>query len=90
MSSALSGTYQMANSIADKAEIPVSVIDSKGPTMSSGWQVLAVARTRDEGASMAEIDRLLVAGIRSNTDCRCGYATDPEQGKMIEFVNDQN
>jgi len=41
VSSAMSGTYQMAKSAAEKAEIPVSVIDSKGPTMSLGWQVLA-------------------------------------------------
>lgn len=50
----------MAKSAAEKAEIPVSVIDSKGPTMSLGWQVLAAARTRDVGASIAEIfSRLL-------------------------------
>jgi DegV family protein with EDD domain len=55
VSSAMSGTYQMAKSAAEKAEIPVSVIDSKGPTMSLGWQALAAARARDEGASMAEI-----------------------------------
>ncbi|MBW6465817.1 MAG: DegV family protein [Brevefilum sp.] len=55
VSSAMSGTYQMAKSAAEKAQIPVSVIDSKGPTMTLGWQVLAAARARDEGASMAEI-----------------------------------
>jgi DegV family protein with EDD domain len=55
VSSAMSGTYQMAKSATEKAEIPVSVIDSKGPTMSLGWQALAAARARDEGASMAEI-----------------------------------
>jgi DegV family protein with EDD domain len=45
----------MAVAAADKAEVPVSVIDSKGPTMSLGWQVLAVARARDEGATREEI-----------------------------------
>lgn len=55
VSSAMSGTYQMAKTAAEKAEIPVSVIDSKGPTMSLGWQVLAAARARDEGLGTAEI-----------------------------------
>lgn len=65
VSSAMSGTYQMAKAAAEKAEIPVSVIDSKGPTMSLGWQVLAAARARDQGADMTEIiDR--VARVREN------------------------
>lgn len=65
VSSAMSGTYQMAKGAAEKADIPVSVIDSKGPTMSLGWQVLAAARARDEGVSMAEIiDR--VAKVRES------------------------
>jgi DegV family protein with EDD domain len=65
VSSAMSGTYQMAKSAAEKAQIPVSVIDSKGPTMSLGWQVLTAARARDEGASIDEItDR--VAKVRES------------------------
>lgn len=55
VSSAMSGTFQTATSAAEKAHIPVSVIDSKGPTMSLGWQVLAAARARDAGAVRAEI-----------------------------------
>lgn len=55
VSSAMSGAYDMAKQAAERAEIPVTVIDSKGPTMSLGWQVLAAARARDEGASMKEI-----------------------------------
>lgn len=55
VSSAMSGTYEMAKRAADTATIPVSVIDSKGPTMTLGWQVLAAARARDEGASRDEI-----------------------------------
>lgn len=55
VSSAMSGAYNMAMAAADKAEIPVTVIDSKGPTMTLGWQVLAAARARDAGANMAEI-----------------------------------
>ncbi len=55
VSSAMSGTYQMAKKAADAASIPVEVVDSKGPTMSLGWQVLAGARARDAGRSMEAI-----------------------------------
>ena len=63
VSAAMSGTYQMAIKAANKADIPVKVIDSKGPTMSLGWQVLAAVRARDEGADVdAIIER--VAQVR--------------------------
>jgi DegV family protein with EDD domain len=65
VSSAMSGTFQMAQAAAEKAPIPVSVIDSKGPTMTLGWQVLAAARARDAGASMGEIITK-VAKVRQN------------------------
>ncbi len=55
VSSAMSGAYQMACQAAERADIPASVIDSKGPTMTLGWQVLAAARARDEGATREEI-----------------------------------
>ncbi len=55
VSSAMSGAYEMAKIAASKADIPVKVIDSKGPTMTLGWQTLAAARARDEGATMDEI-----------------------------------
>lgn len=55
VSSAMSGAYQMAVRAAEKADIPVSVIDSKGPTMTLGWQVLAAARAREDGRDMEEI-----------------------------------
>jgi DegV family protein with EDD domain len=55
VSSAMSGTYNMAKQAAEKAPIRVEVIDSKGPTMTLGWQTLAAARARDEGASLDEI-----------------------------------
>jgi DegV family protein with EDD domain len=55
----------MAKSAAEQAQIPMSVIDSKGPTMSLGWQVLAAARVRDHGALMSEIvDQM--AKVREN------------------------
>ena len=55
VSSAMSGAYDMASTAAEQAEIPVTVIDSKGPSMSLGWQVLAAARARDDGAEVDEI-----------------------------------
>jgi DegV family protein with EDD domain len=64
VSSAMSGTYQMAVNAGKKASIPVEVIDSKGPTMTLGWQVLAAARARDEGATVDEIIAH-VANVRS-------------------------
>ena len=52
VSQAMSGTYAMAQRAAEMMDIPVSVVDSKGPTMSLGWQVLAAARGRDSGADL--------------------------------------
>jgi DegV family protein with EDD domain len=65
VSSAMSGVYQLAVNSARAASIPVTVIDSKGPTMSLGWQVLAAARARDAGASVEEIVRR-VEKVRSS------------------------
>ncbi len=55
VSSAMSGTYQTAIQAAQGAEVPVHVIDAKGPTMSLGWQTLAAARAREAGADTAGI-----------------------------------
>ncbi|OQY94875.1 MAG: hypothetical protein B6D39_00835 [Anaerolineae bacterium UTCFX2] len=56
---ALSGTYQNARLAGGKARLPVTVVDSKGPTMSLGWQVLAAARLIEEGFDVpAVVDRL--------------------------------
>jgi fatty acid kinase fatty acid binding subunit len=55
ISSAMSGTYQLASSLAQAAPLPVHVVDARGPTMSLGWQVLAAARARDDGASLSQI-----------------------------------
>ncbi len=55
VSSAMSGVYQLALNSAQLVNIPVEVVDSKGPTMSLGWQVLAAARARDAGANLPEI-----------------------------------
>lgn len=55
VSSALSGTYNVATQVASEIDHPIRVIDSKGPTMSLGWQVLAAARARDAGGDEGEI-----------------------------------
>jgi DegV family protein with EDD domain len=51
VSSAMSGTFQLAEQVGMRMDVPVHVIDSKGPTMSLGWQVLAAARVRELGGS---------------------------------------
>jgi DegV family protein with EDD domain len=53
----MSGTFEMAAAAAEGLPVKAVVIDSKGPTMSLGWQVLAAARARDAGADVEEILR---------------------------------
>jgi len=55
VSSAMSGTYETALEAAPAVNVPVHVIDSKGPTMTLGWQVLAAARMRELGRTAQEI-----------------------------------
>jgi DegV family protein with EDD domain len=55
VSAAMSGTYQAAKQVGERMEVPVHVIDSKGPTMSLGWQVLAAARGREKGLNIQEM-----------------------------------
>lgn len=55
VSSKMSGTYSVALQAAQTAPVPVHVVDSKGPTMSLGWQVLTAARARNTGAGIKEI-----------------------------------
>jgi DegV family protein with EDD domain len=52
VSSAMSGTYQLAKQVGDQMDVPVQVVDSRGPTMSLGWQVLAAARAREAGVAI--------------------------------------
>ncbi|MGC9357854.1 MAG: DegV family protein [Anaerolineae bacterium] len=49
VSSAMSGTFEVAQQAAGEMDIPVHVVDSKGPSMSLGWQVLAAVRAREAG-----------------------------------------
>lgn len=55
VSSAMSGAYQMALNAARNFGIPVHVIDSKGPTMTLGWQTLAAARLAETGGDVMAI-----------------------------------
>jgi DegV family protein with EDD domain len=55
VSSTMSGTYNLVQNVARGVNIPVSMVDSKGPTMSLGWQVLAAARAREAGADLPAI-----------------------------------
>ncbi|HMN61849.1 MAG TPA: DegV family protein [Anaerolinea sp.] len=55
VSSAMSGTFDAARQAAADVDFPVQVVDSKGPSMSLGWQVLAAAREREQGRPLAEI-----------------------------------
>lgn len=53
ISSAMSGTYESAKAGAQGFRVPVKVQDSKSNSMSLGWQVLAAARAREDGADLA-------------------------------------
>jgi len=55
ISSAMSGTYSLAEQVGKQVEVPVHVVDSKGPTMSLGWQVLAAARCREAGGKALDM-----------------------------------
>lgn len=55
VSAAMSGDYQSALNAAKMAPVPVQVVDSKGPTMTLGWQVLAAARAVEEGLAVKEV-----------------------------------
>jgi DegV family protein with EDD domain len=74
VSSAMSGTYQTALQAAQLVEVPVHVLDAKGPTMSLGWQVLAAARVREAGgdteamiAGAAEVRQTLTQVVGMET-----------------------
>ncbi len=63
VSSAMSATYDTAVQAASKADIPVHVVDSKGPTMTLGWQVLAAARALEAGESIQSVLNI-IDGVR--------------------------
>ena len=55
VSGAMSGTFQMAKNAAKLVNFQVTVVDSKGPTMTLGWQVLAAARELEKGTEINAI-----------------------------------
>ncbi len=59
VSGALSGTIQSATNAAEMSQIPVHLVDTKDATMGQGWQVIAAARKRTQGAN---VDEILAAG----------------------------
>jgi len=55
ISSAMSRAFESAQQAAKQVDIPVHLVDAKGPTMSVGWQVLAAARVREAGGKLADM-----------------------------------
>lgn len=55
ISSGMSGTSQLAEQVGRQMEVPVHVVDAKGPTMTVGWQTLAAARARELGANAVQM-----------------------------------
>jgi DegV family protein with EDD domain len=63
VSSSMSGTFQLAEQVGKQMDVPVHVVDSKGPTLSLGWQVLAAARIRELGGDAEKMINA-AAGVR--------------------------
>lgn len=55
VSAAMSGTYQNALNALENTLLRAKVVDSRGPTMSLGWQVLSAARCREAGGDLEEM-----------------------------------
>jgi DegV family protein with EDD domain len=70
ISSGMSGAFQSAQQAAREMDIPVHVVDSKGPTMTLGWQVLAAARAREDGGDAEAMVQ----------------AADDARSSMVQFV----
>jgi len=64
-SKVLSGTYQSACQAREALNVPVHVINSYSLSMGLGWQVLAAARAREEGADVEG----MVAAARRVREC---------------------
>jgi len=52
ISSAMSGTILSARQATENSPIPVHIVDGKSNSMGLGWQVIAAARARDNGAEL--------------------------------------
>jgi len=65
ISSAMSGTIESARLAAQNYPLPISIYDSKSNSMSLGWQLLAMARTRENGGGLDEM-RKSADQVRNN------------------------
>ncbi|MBE0695724.1 MAG: DegV family protein, partial [Anaerolineaceae bacterium] len=65
ISSAMSGTMESAKRAAQEASIPVQVVDGKNNSMGLGWQVIAAARTQENGGGLEEM-LAAAAWVRQN------------------------
>jgi DegV family protein with EDD domain len=70
LSSELSGAFGAASKAGTMIETPVHVIDSKGTTMSLGWQVLAAARARQADGDPATASEQAQVMIRTADEVR--------------------
>ena len=61
LSKALSGTHESACQAREELDVPVHVLDSYSLSMGLGWQVLAAARAREEGA---DVEAMIAAAER--------------------------
>jgi DegV family protein with EDD domain len=65
LSKALSGTHESACQAREELDVPVRVVDSFSLSMGLGWQVLAAARAREEGA---DVEGMVAAAQRVRQD----------------------
>jgi DegV family protein with EDD domain len=70
LSSELSGAFGAASQAGTMIENPVHVFDSKGTTMSLGWQVLAAARARQAECNASVDSEQAQAMIRAADEVR--------------------
>lgn len=66
LSEALSGTYESAVKAREELDVPIRVVNSRSLSMGLGWQVVAAARAREQGA---DVEGMVAAAewVRENT-----------------------
>jgi len=74
LSSELSGAFEAARQASTETDSPVHIFDSKGTTMSLGWQVLAAARAR-EAENSADAMVQAAREVRENVILEVGLDT---------------
>jgi DegV family protein with EDD domain len=73
IASALSGTLNSAQQAANQVSAEVHAVDSFSTSMGLGWQVLAAARAREEGA---DIEGMIAAAQRVRENLSVLFAVD--------------